>query len=54
MTDCKMRTLHFDPILDYDISAENVIGRYSFTHISINIQAVIFNKFLVSKNHHEC
>lgn len=27
VTDCRMRTLHFDPILDYDICTENVIGR---------------------------
>lgn len=27
ITDCKIRTVHFDPVLDYDFGSANVIGR---------------------------
>ncbi|XP_032793542.1 cell cycle checkpoint protein RAD1 isoform X2 [Daphnia magna] len=27
ITDCKIRTVHFDPVLDYDFGTSNVIGR---------------------------
>lgn len=27
ITDCRIRTLNFEPILDYDIGSANIIGR---------------------------